>query len=201
MDWDRLGKVADFVNKVVVSIAILVGGAWGIYTFNGELKRENAQAQLEKMAREVVALKRENLDVEVMSRALRPVDGAWLVEVRVTLRNTGMIDLSIDLPKNSLRVSPIVASKLPEQPTLDIAKQVRSQPMSTDVGGGKAETSSVRAPANSRAELLYLAQVAQSGRYLVEFSAQVRRSDGSTSPDSEWSGSQVLEVDSSPGRQ
>ena len=66
--------------------------------------------------------------------------------------------------------------------------------MQTRTRGGKAETSSIRAPASSKAELLYLAQVGQPGRYLLEFSAQVKGSDGQTNADSEWAGFQVLEI-------
>lgn len=196
MKLDDAASVADIINKSAVSLALIVGGGWAIYTFNGELKRENATAQLEKMNREIMTLKRETLQVTVAAKPLAPFSGALMVEAHIKLQNNGMQDLEVELPKESLRITPVSPATQNGQPTLNTKKQIRVTPIFTDISGHIGTISSLRVAASSAEELVYLAQVPDAGRYLVEFGAQAKNAQGEAKMDSEWSGSMVIDVPS-----
>ena len=52
-DADKFQKIASGVYSIFLIIAISLGGGWTYFTFNTELRVQNATAQLEKLNRDL----------------------------------------------------------------------------------------------------------------------------------------------------
>lgn len=63
-DADKFQKIASGVYSIFLIIAISLGGGWTYFTFNTELRVQNATAQLEKLNRDL-AQGRLELDLEM----------------------------------------------------------------------------------------------------------------------------------------
>lgn len=70
MNIEGAKNFAELAKNIVATAAIGLGGAWALYTFNGELKRENARAALEKSERDLANMKRHAIEIEgIVERA------------------------------------------------------------------------------------------------------------------------------------
>ena len=194
MNWEYRQVVAETVNKWVITAAVIVGGTWTYLTFNTELKSENAKAQLIKTERELVNLKRESLSPAIALRLLGLRGSELLVEVRVTIVNQGMVDLTVPIREGSLRITPITTPNPPGQPTLAVTRQVKPKPLITDIGGKIVDVQELLVPAGSDNHLIYVAQIDTPSRFLVEFSAPSQNSSGIEKAGVEWSTAEVLDV-------
>lgn len=194
MNWDSLRTPVEVVNKLVLTLAIAIGGAWTWYTFSGELRRENAEAQLQKIRRDIELAKTWSVDAEVHAASLPRLGSERHVQVRVVFHNRGSRDAKIGIQPTSLRVTPLLTPNLPEQPHLAPRTQFRPLPLVTALDGAAASITSISLAVGSRAELLYVAQVDTPGRYLVEFSTSGAGADAAGGQDTEFGSSAVLDV-------
>ncbi|WP_439588051.1 hypothetical protein [Hydrogenophaga sp.] len=194
MNWDALAKPLEVLNKLVVTLAVGVGGGWAWYTFNGELKRENALAQLQKLQREIADHKRYAVESEVTAEALPRLGSEYHVKVTVVVVNRGAVDTEVPIAAKSLRITPLVTPDLPEQPRLARTTVFAPQPLMTNVEGHLVEVKSLTLPVGSQNSLHYVAQVDAPGRYMVEFSARRPVSSPPTSEVFELNASQLVDV-------
>lgn len=194
MDWEGLKTPVEIVNKLVVTLAIAAGGAWTWYTFGGELRRENAEAQLQKIQRDIELAKHWSVDAEVHANSLPRLGKERHLQVRVLFRNTGSRDARIAVTPTSLRITPILTPDLPAQPYLAPQSQFRPQPLVTALDGQAVSITSIFLAVGSKAELLYVAQVDAAGRYLVEFSTAGASPDAPGDKDVEFGASTVIDV-------
>ena len=104
----RFQKVFSGVQSIVVSIAVGVGGVWGVYVFNAQRQAESAQAQLTKLNRELS----ENISVtaELIAESTRDRDPrfAYLHGV-VKVHNRGSMFAQIFVPNDVISVAPVTS--------------------------------------------------------------------------------------------
>ena len=195
-DWSALKDPVEVISKIVVTMAVAVGGLWAWYTFSGELKRENARAQLEKLGHELEASKRFAIEVDIKAKPLPSTGQELHVEVEVLVINKGSRDADIPILAKSLRITPITTPDLPAQPSLEPRSSVFPVPLLTDSEGQRVDIKSIKLPGGTENRLLYLAQVDSAGRYLVEFSTPSSGFDKDAAKDTELSASHVVDVPS-----
>ncbi len=176
MNWENIKTNIDFINKIVTTTTIAIGGLWVLYTFDAELRSENASAKLEKTIRETDALKRKVIEVVVDSKIISQFEGEYLIEITVLISNKGGIKHELPLRENSLRITRIKIPKLPMQPQLKRV-QFKPVPLITNKKGDAMKVNSLFLPAGGQNSLLYLARVDQYGSFLIEFSAQDTKHD------------------------
>jgi hypothetical protein len=193
-NWHAIKDNIDPISKVVVTLAVVIGGGWAVYTFNGELKRENASAQLTKINHEVAATKQIAYEIELTASAMPSFGNERLIQVEVSIRNKGLRDFTIPLKAKSLRLSPITTPDYPAQPELETRSMITPVPVATDESGRPVTITSMKIATGTEAKLLYLAQIDAPGRYLIEFSVPSRAIDPPGDGNSELSASRVLTV-------
>jgi hypothetical protein len=219
-NWEELKTKVDVVNKFIMTIAIVVGGIWVWYSFDGELKKENADALHQKTIREIEALNRKVTEVVVASKVIPNFENKYLVEVQVMFYNKGTINVEIPIKDISLRITRITVPELPMQPLLitsitepelppilpglitsvstpepSMQSQVQFQPLPliTNIEGEVKMVNSLYLPAGGQDSLLYLARVDQSGNFLVEFSTLANK-DKSFYPNKEISDNELIYI-------
>ena len=170
MNIERAKGLAELAKNTVATVAIGFGGAWALYTFNGELKRENARAALEKSERELQNLKRYAIEIELSAKPLPNEGGPLQIAIQVIIHNKGAVDATLVLGQKSLRVTPLLSPGFPKQPELSRSDEAAPKPLLTTKDGEVADITGVVVPVASKNVLLYVAQVQFPGRYLVEFS-------------------------------
>ncbi|SEF13984.1 hypothetical protein SAMN02787142_8156 [Burkholderia sp. WP9] len=173
-DAERFSKLAAGFQSIILSIAVVVGGAWTIYTFwsLNQAQLAQLQAQLQKLDFEQrqavrpvlqVAIEASLLDATVddyFSNTLEPKRQLF-IQAKVSIANAGNLPTIIDLEKNSLRVSRINSgsNNVPFQ----------TGPRFFDVLGAENKIKNLLlAPAN-KTELQYLVDVQHPGIHTLEF--------------------------------
>lgn len=194
INWKSLESPAEIVSKIVMAVAVTLGGAWAWYTFNGELKRENAQAQLEKFNRELENSRYHALEVDLEAKSMPSFGNDYSIQVKVSILNKGYVAASIPLVEKSLRVTPVTVPNFPFQPQLATESAVNPKPLVTDSEGHLASVDELRVPVGTSNRLLYLAQVDAPGRYLVEFSVPSSEIGPRVSKDYELSEAVIVDV-------
>lgn len=95
-DPDRFSKIMGGIQSGIVSVAVLVGGAWTLYAFNAQLQVENANAQLAKIKREISAEPKVEVSIQLDQLALKSASQNILTGT-VTFKNVGTQDIAIVL--------------------------------------------------------------------------------------------------------
>jgi hypothetical protein len=72
MDIDKFQKIASCCSSCVVAVALIIGAIWAIYTFNSELRVQNAKAQLEKLNRDLAQEPKLEIDIEMQQLSTHP---------------------------------------------------------------------------------------------------------------------------------
>jgi hypothetical protein len=101
-DHDRFNKISGGLQSVVVSIAVLVGGGWTLYSFISLDIVAKAKADLEKTRAELsdVLQKQAVLETTIASvQGPRSANGDYHLAVTVTLQNKGARNTEIQWTK------------------------------------------------------------------------------------------------------
>lgn len=91
-------------KNLVLTVAIVCGGAWGFYTFNAKLEVQNANAELEISKRNLIErpILVPTLNVDIIERKS---DGGWLLVVEVVIANVGNTDTELVVNNNPVSVA------------------------------------------------------------------------------------------------
>jgi hypothetical protein len=104
LDPDRFEKIASGVQSCVFALAVVIGGGWTLYVFNSQLQVQNAQAQLQKLTRELQEEPRVELSMTV--RQMGSIDGGKrLVVGNIVVKNVGTANTALVLGESALVIS------------------------------------------------------------------------------------------------
>src|SRR5258708_7126760 len=103
-DPDRFQKVAAGIQSLLISAALLIGGAWTLYVFNSQLQIENSRAQLTKLNRELEAYSRLELEIVVQPMTSTKAATSRYFECRLVVRNVGARSTSLAFDDKPVRL-------------------------------------------------------------------------------------------------
>ena len=113
--WDNHDKSNNFlsgIHYIVISLAIIIGGAWALYTFKALQMASNAELQLQKANEELKQIKEEIKGTDSSSIAINvtPLKTQLGIIINVTIKNNGKRPLSFDTSKGALTVYKVSAN-------------------------------------------------------------------------------------------
>lgn len=102
-DPERFQKIASGVQAALVSVAVVIGGGWTLYTFNSQLQVENARAQVQKLKREIEA--EPKIEIAIEPRQLPTVKhGQFILAGVIAIKNTGNATTALLLEGNPVTI-------------------------------------------------------------------------------------------------
>lgn len=107
--WDNHDKSNNFlsgIHYVVISLAIIIGGVWALYTFNALQMASNAELQLNKANEELKQIKEQIKGTDSSSIAIDiiPLKTQLGMIINITIKNNGKRPLSFDTSKGAITV-------------------------------------------------------------------------------------------------
>ncbi|WP_225759711.1 hypothetical protein [Leclercia sp. Marseille-Q4284] len=113
--WDNHDKSNNFlsgIHYVVISVAIIIGGVWALYTFNALQMASNAELQLNKANEELKQIKEQIKGTDSSSIAINvtPLKTQLGMIVNVTIKNNGKRPLSFDTSKGAVIIYKVSAN-------------------------------------------------------------------------------------------
>ena len=113
--WDNHDKSNNFlsgIHYVVISLAIIIGGVWALYTFNALQMASNAELQLNKANEELKQIKEQIKGTDSSSIAINviPLKTQLGMIVNVTIKNNGKRPLSFDTSKGAVIIYKVSAN-------------------------------------------------------------------------------------------
>ena len=165
-DHDRFSKIAGGLQSIVVTLAVLIGGGWTLYSFTASKTAEKAALDIE-----IAKAKRPILEVAIEAKALAAIDPSdangglhSFIRVTVTLKNGGNTQIEIPLQQSRLAVAEvnIVEGGLVADEAFKTSKHLAVSPFSQ-----------ASLAAGNTVQLSYLVNVKKPGLYFVEFAASL----------------------------
>jgi hypothetical protein len=164
-DVDWWAKLASAVQSIAVALAVFVGGAWTLYSFNAAKTAEKALVDLE-----LAKARKPVLDIQIESEFFVGADPSSsspkpelhrFIKTFVALRNAGNTSAEIDLSDDTLFVSEVnvVDGKVIHDEGWNWSRHLNSA-----LGIRK-----LTLPAGNSAKLAYLSRIRRPGLYFVEF--------------------------------
>jgi hypothetical protein len=162
MNNEQFSKIASGIQAIVVSLAVIVGGGWTLYTFGSLQQVERARTEVEKLRRSL-------LERGVLVITLRPSQvksaqpSTRYVLVDVAVQNQGNSTEVIDWSKSGLRLTKVDVDRgggLAFGQTLDVGYSLP----------GRLVQSSSILPGQTRG-LAFLVPLQQPGVYHIAFEA------------------------------
>lgn len=113
--WDNHDKSNNFlsgIHYVVISLAIIIGGVWALYSFNALQMASNAELQLNKANEELKQIKEQIKGTDSSSIAINvtPLKTQLGMIVNVTIKNNGKRPLSFDTSKGAVIIYKVSAN-------------------------------------------------------------------------------------------
>ncbi|EEB43912.1 hypothetical protein PROVALCAL_04078 [Providencia alcalifaciens DSM 30120] len=107
--WDNHGQINNVftgLHYLFLSIAILVGGVWVLYSFSALHSASNAEAQLEKTKEELKQIQQQIKDNNSSSISIEttPLKSNMGIIINVTVKNNGKSPVSFDTSKTTVSV-------------------------------------------------------------------------------------------------
>lgn len=103
-DPDRFQKMAAGVQSWFLSMAILIGGGWTLYTFQSQLQVANARAQLARLQRDLEESPRIELYLEFNPLTVHENSGNRYFEGVLHVKNVGNKNTALLLGQDSVKV-------------------------------------------------------------------------------------------------
>jgi len=112
--WDNHDKSNNFlsgIHYIVISLAIIVGGGWALYTFKALDMASNAEIQLAKANEELKQIKEQIKGTDSSSITINasPLKTQLGIVINVIIKNNGKRPLSFNTSKGSVTVYKIKA--------------------------------------------------------------------------------------------
>lgn len=113
--WDNHDKSNNFlsgIHYIVISLAIIIGGAWALYTFKALQMASNAELQLKKANEELKQIKEQIKGTDSSSIAINVTQLKTQLGmiINVTIKNNGKRPLSFETSKGALTVYKVSAN-------------------------------------------------------------------------------------------
>lgn len=159
---DRFSKIASGVQSIVVTLAVIIGGGWTLYSFNATRTAEKAALDIE-----LAKARKPQIEVAMEAKAQSsydPGDTTGLkqnyLRVIVTLKNAGNTKFNVDLSEKTLFIAEvnIVDGQL-------VADEILSRISHLTTLSYKHLT----LPAGNSIQLPYLLNIKSPGLYFIEF--------------------------------
>jgi len=161
-DPDRFEKVAAGIQSWLISAAILVGGAWTLYTFSSQLQVQNARAQLTKVQRELEAEPRLEISIDTQQLGLQEKNTRYIVG-QLTVRNVGNAATALVFDGRPMKLFKVTTGNAGEAWILVRELELRSSERAT-LGG-------LMCHASSTSSWSFISNVEKPGLYVIKFSA------------------------------
>jgi hypothetical protein len=157
---ERLGQVIEVLNKVIVSLAILVGGGWALYKY---VIMESPTAQVAVAELKRICSERGSLDIKMETNTKRK-----MIVGRVVVKNIGTREVDLDMQNVP---SPLTVAKLDSS---DIGKLTSSRSLTLTVpftvGQNGVEKLDIFYILPGRTlELPFITPALDTGAYLISF--------------------------------
>ncbi|EAV5665471.1 hypothetical protein E5567_07935 [Salmonella enterica] len=109
---DKSNNFLSGIHYIVISLAIIIGGAWALYTFNALQMASNAELQLKKANEELKQIKEQIKGTDSSSIAINvtPLKTQLGMIINVTIKNNGKRPLSFETSKGALTVYKVSAN-------------------------------------------------------------------------------------------
>lgn len=146
-------------HHLLLSLAIVIGGGWTMYTFESTLTKENAKAQQEKIKRYLSKTSVINRSLVLKRIGLK--DKGYLIKASVFIENVGNNELVLDYSEHPITATLIEVG--PDQPALTNVSYSNS---ALNIDG------SILIP-NQKKKEVYLVKVGGPGLYLIEYAVKV----------------------------
>lgn len=113
--WDNHDKSNNFlsgIHYVVISLAIIIGGVWALYTFSALQMASNAELQLNKANEELKQIKEQIRGTDSSSIAINVTQLKTQLGmiINVTIKNNGKRPLSFDTSKGAVTIYKVCAN-------------------------------------------------------------------------------------------
>ncbi|WP_233966227.1 hypothetical protein [Pectobacterium polaris] len=112
--WDNHDKSNNFlsgIHYIVISLAIIIGGGWALYTFKALKMAGNAEIQLSKANEELKQIKEQikGTDSSSISINASPLKTQLGMVINITIKNNGKRPLSFDTTRGAVTVYKVSA--------------------------------------------------------------------------------------------
>lgn len=170
LEPQQVQALASATQSIVISLAVIIGGAWTLYTFQAQLHVENAQAQLQKLKREIESEPRLEIDMTTQELDL-PRSSERFILGTITVKNVGSANTVLILDEKPIRIYSVEVGSQREEWT-----EVSATPLKT---GPKAHGWLVcHVGATTHAE--FVARIDGPGLYVATFSATRSAAEATT---------------------
>ena len=178
-NYEKLKNVAAGIQSLVLSAAVVVGGAWSYYLFEVLSQRNRAQAELED-------LRKISLDLSIDASQTGKVSvGRRGLIIHVKAKNNGARYINLDLTQKPLIVSRVLAKK---DGQLYAAETFSPESYRVLANDWTDLTYWLGVPPGATKEVSYYVEITEPGIYMVSFRSPVpkeleeefRRREGST---------------------
>jgi hypothetical protein len=179
IDYENLKNLASVIQSLVVSIGLILGGIWTLLTFRIFALKDKAEAELQKIKREISQIEQELSQSPVIQISMQAKqkdisqDSNRYIEVDVVVENKGNkaanIKLSDNTPLTIARVEVSSENKVSEQTKNDIPIYYVEENIQTLV--------KIKLRPGFSESYSFIARVDQPGIYLLTFKLPVPSED------------------------
>ena len=174
--WDNHDKSNNFlagIHYVVISLAIIVGGVWALYTFNALQMASNAELQLNKANEELKQIKEQIKGTDSSSIAINvtPLKTQLGMIINVTIKNNGKRPLSFDTSKGAVTVYKVKADgdKVEQSQSLMPNLYTALRDKKNDPESKSKSLSKAHVLIGAEKNLSYIVGLKKSGVYYITF--------------------------------
>ena len=161
-DADRFSQISSGIQSGVVSLAVIVGGIWTLYSFNAQLQVENARAQLTKLKREIDS--ESKIEISLETKQLRGKGREKLIFGTLMLKNSGTENTALVVADTPIQIFSVSF----DQDGVEQWKLVRLLPMRQS---DKTIYGAIALHAGSQVSRSFITPAPATGVYAVKFSA------------------------------
>lgn len=165
---EQISHIASAIQSILLSIAILAGGLWTLFTFSVLNLRKKAKAELEALQHRLSFKPLINISVNARSEP-NPIDSNFLILATVTIENVGTRDTSIYYPDNR-RPFNAVRVDLSNRGDIKFGDRCETGVPFGDTSNDFSQGAIVRAGA--KVELPFVTLASSPGVYLASFFAE-----------------------------
>ena len=166
--WRDFEHITTGIQAIVVAGAVLIGGAWTLYTFGALHEKTRAEAETQDLQRKLAGEPTIKGAIDFSQVSGRTKMHRILL-VRVSLTNTGTRGVVLDLREHPLRLTRL-AMRTPERPSAEHTFQVDSF-IEVDNKGGLMKTRLLHLRGQSTETLSYVVEVDEPGIYMATFAS------------------------------
>ncbi|HXC08977.1 MAG TPA: hypothetical protein VNV61_08610 [Steroidobacteraceae bacterium] len=167
MNHERFKNVADGVQSIVLSFAVIVGGVWSAYTFGVLEKVDEAKANLESLTAPSLSI-----NIETQQTA-SPAEKKYGLIIHVKIQNTGGKDIFLNLTQPDPQHAPLKVTLVETADNgLLVAKRSYSPVYYRDISSRELDVmAGQNVQLKSTKQITYFVQLDAPGIYFVRFSA------------------------------